>query len=429
MKKLAQEALSLHQQQQVEAAEQKYKEHLQQNSDDAEAWLNLGILYYETRDYEKSQAAILNSLEVDGLNAWAYYSLGCCLEGANYPDQAILAYQDAIALDSSLIDAYNNLGNLLAQTGEIAQAEAVYRQAIAVNPTYFGSYLNLGNLLLSQHQIESAIAAYQTVLTLNPENADGLNNLEIALNIQKNPTQYLLESAHSFYQKAEYEAALQNYQKFLQTNNGDANVYFNLSECFSCLNREAEAIRILEEGISLYPSIGKLHFSLVTILHRSGRTEAAISSSQRAASLLPDDYAFKILENLLLPIFYETPDEIAYYRQRYERGLQNLIGQTSLDPPEKRKAALQGIGATTNFYLVYQAQNDLKLQQQYGNLVHQIMAVNYPQWVEHLSMPPLPQNNKIRIGYLSAYLHSYSGSLWLLGWLRHCDRQKFEIYC
>nr|WP_234711114.1 hypothetical protein [Nostoc punctiforme] len=44
-------------------------------------------------------------------------------------------------------------------------------------------------------------------------------------------------------------------------------------------------------------------------------------------------------------------------------------------------------------------------------------------------MPKLQPNNKIRIGYASHYLHSYSGTLWLTGWLRYCDRKNFEIYC
>nr|WP_255512190.1 hypothetical protein [Planktothrix sp. FACHB-1355] len=44
-------------------------------------------------------------------------------------------------------------------------------------------------------------------------------------------------------------------------------------------------------------------------------------------------------------------------------------------------------------------------------------------------MPPLKINNKIRIGYISNYLHSYSGTLWLVGWLRYCNRQNFEVYC
>jgi predicted O-linked N-acetylglucosamine transferase (SPINDLY family) len=73
--------------------------------------------------------------------------------------------------------------------------------------------------------------------------------------------------------------------------------------------------------------------------------------------------------------------------------------------------------------------NDRDLQHQYGNLVHQITAANYPKWVEPLSLHPLQENQKIRVGYISAYLHAYSGTYWLLGWLRHGDRQNFEIYC
>nr|WP_275994084.1 hypothetical protein [Argonema antarcticum] len=37
--------------------------------------------------------------------------------------------------------------------------------------------------------------------------------------------------------------------------------------------------------------------------------------------------------------------------------------------------------------------------------------------------------DRIRVGYVSNYLHSYSGTLWLVGWLRNCDKQNFEIHC
>ncbi len=186
---------------------------------------------------------------------------------------------------------------------------------------------------------------------------------------------------------------------------------------------------ILREGIQRYPIEGRLHFSLILNLQRNGQIQEAISSANVASNHLPNDYTFKILKNLLVPIIYNTPDEIIFYRQQFITGLQSLIQQTSLETRKQKKEALAGISHFTNFYLPYQAQNDRELQRQYGNLVHQIMAANYPEAVKPLSMPSLKQNNKIRIGYASAYLHSYSGTLWLTGWLRHCDQQSFEIYC
>jgi protein O-GlcNAc transferase len=184
-----QEALALHQQQQFSTAEMKYKEFLLWRSDKADAWLNLGILYCEIGNYHGSLEAIFKSIEKEPSKALSYYSLGVVLEKTANITRAILAYGKAIALDPTFVDACNNLGNLLAQMGEISQAEVVYSQGIAANPSHFGSYLNLGNLLVTQNQIEQAIEVYQTALMLNPGNPDILNNLEIALNIQKNPTQ------------------------------------------------------------------------------------------------------------------------------------------------------------------------------------------------------------------------------------------------
>lgn len=225
------------------------------------------------------------------------------------------------------------------------------------------------------------------------------------------------------------QEASKEYEKLLEIQRGDAETYFRFSQCYRQLNLKEEYFSILREGIKLHPTDGRLHFELITNLQLNGRIEEAISSADEAANCLPNNYTFQILKNLIVPIIYENQEEIAFYRQRYIKGLQNLVQQTSLETVEAQKNALAGIGSVTNFYLSFQAQNDKDLQRQYGQLVHEIMAANYPQWVVPLSMPELKNGNKIRIGYVSNYLHSYSGTLWLTGWLRYCDRTNFEIYC
>jgi FkbM family methyltransferase len=235
--------------------------------------------------------------------------------------------------------------------------------------------------------------------------------------------------SNKLFLEGRWQEAIDQYQKILKTQTGDAELYWRLSECFRQLNLLDQAFSTLKDGIQLYPTDASLHFTLVVNLQGSGRIQEAISSANTAASLLPNDYTFKIIKNLLVPIVYETLDEISFYRQRFTRGLQTLIQQTSLETTEEQTEALLGISRLTNFYLSFQAQNDRELQRQYGNLVHKIMAANYPKWVAPLSMSPLKENNKIRVGYVSAYLHSYSGTLWLTGWLRYCEHKSFEIYC
>ena len=240
---------------------------------------------------------------------------------------------------------------------------------------------------------------------------------------------FFFDLGSKLFLEGRWQEAIDQYQKILRIKTGDAELYWRLSECFRQLKLLEQAFSTLQEGIRVYPTDARLHFTLIVNLQANGYIQKAISRANTASNLLPNDYTFKILKNLLVPIFYDTQDEISIYRQRFTSGLQDLIQQTSLETPEEQKNALAGISRLTNFYLSFQAQNDRELQRQYGNLVHKIMAANYPKWVAPLSMPALKENEKIRIGYVSAFLHSYSGTLWLTGWLRYCDRESFEIYC
>jgi predicted O-linked N-acetylglucosamine transferase (SPINDLY family) len=215
----------------------------------------------------------------------------------------------------------------------------------------------------------------------------------------------------------------------LELHEDSVDIYWNLSQCYRNLNLLDEYFQTLQEAIKLYPGDGRLHFTLIIDLRRNGRIQEAIVSAEQACRDLPDDYTFKILKYLTVPSIYNNPEEIQFYRQRFIQGLQDLIEKTSLNTLAEKQNALAGIGRLTNFYLSYQAQNDVDLQRQYGKLVYDIMAANFPQWVLPISMPKLQHNQKIRVGYVSHYLHSYSGTLWLTGWLKYCDHDNFEIYC
>ena len=249
---------------------------------------------------------------------------------------------------------------------------------------------------------------------------------EIALDSQ---ALALREFGSQLYRQGRYEAAIKHYQRFLASQTGDIELYSNFSQCLKNLNRIEDAIALLEQGISHYPTAGQLHFLLIKILQQNGRTQEAISNAETATKILPDEYVFKLFKHLTLPIVYDTPDEIQFYRERFFRELEILIQQTSLNNPQEKINALGGLGSFTNFYLAYQAYNVVEDQSKYANLVHQVMAANYPQWVQPRAMPTLLENGKIRVGYISSFLHSYSGTLWLTGWLRYANTKQFEIYC
>ncbi len=230
------------------------------------------------------------------------------------------------------------------------------------------------------------------------------------------------------FQKGKWQEAITQYQILAQNSLGSPEIYWRLSRCYRNLMALDKYFSTLQQGIKIYPTEGRLYFSLIIDLLLNGCTQEAIFHAENACKSLPDDYTFQLIKYLIVPTIYEHESEISWHRQKFTQGLGDLINQTSLNTPEAQRSALAGLGRFTNFYISYQAQNDLDLQRQYGKLVHTIMAANFPQWVVPLSIPKLQPGEKIRVGYVSSYLHSYSGTLWLTGWLRYCNHQRLEIY-
>ena len=241
--------------------------------------------------------------------------------------------------------------------------------------------------------------------------------------------QFFFQLGNSLFFQSKYQEAIIQYQKFQQIQIGNPEFYWNFSECFRQLNLLEQCFAVLQAGIKLYPLDVKLHFTVIVNYQMSGRIQEAIRAANIALENLPNNRTFQLLFNLLLPSVYDQVEEIDAYRKRFKQGLDNLINNIPLNNIEDQQNTLIATSCWTNFYLPYQADNVVVLQSQYGNWLHQIMKANYPQWSMPLLMPPLKENHKIRIGYASNYLHSYSGTLWLTGWLKYCDHDNFEIYC
>jgi protein O-GlcNAc transferase len=422
-----QEAKAYHQNKQFSSAEKKYQDYLLWRDEDAEAWRTLGILYYEHEAYSDCFNALQKAIALDSSNDISYYFIGCVLERLEQPSQAIAAYQKAISLNSNFVDAYNNLGNLFALQDQLNQAEMLYQEAIALYPSFFGTYLNLGNLYLDKGQLSDAIITYQTALQLQPKQLDVQHNLDIALQAQTDPIQFHQQAAERFTQLERPSTAIYHYQALILLPSSQPNDYAELAELLWKLNRTAEAIEVLRQGILLHENSEQLRYELVIKLMRSNQHQAAIASAEVAMKKLPESYLFKLLNALLLPLAYDSLEEIEFYRDRFTVALQNLIEETLLETTNQQENALIGSRCFTSFQLTYQAQSMLELQQQYGHLIQKIMAANYPKWVQPLSMPAIA--TKIRIGYASHYFHSYSGTLWLTGWLKYCNHQHFEVFC
>lgn len=424
---LQENALKLRQSGQWVEAEQTYMAILQQDNQQADSWHGLGMTYYLMARQDDAFKSLSQAIALNPAIAEYHYSLGLVLEKMGDITGAAHAYQQAIALDSTLIDAYNNLGNLILEHGDAHQAALHYQQAIAINPNHAGSHINFGNALLAQHQFDGAIAAYETALQSNPDDVAALENLSFAHTLKQDPTQAALFLGDRFYQQQNYQAALKYYEA-IDANQRDVSDYQALATCYRNLDQLDAAIEVDRHGVTHFPQEPNFYLSLILDLHNVGRLQEAVQVATEGIQLFPNHYAFKLENQRLLPLVYQTSEEILWHRQRYAQALDTLVKQTELATIEHYTTALEGIGQSTNFLLSYQGHNDLNLQKQYGEFVCKIMAKNHPQWSQALPLSPLQAGEKIRVGYVSGCMWEHTVGKLMIGWLRHHNSAKFELY-
>lgn len=188
--------------------------------------------------------------------------------------------------------------------------------------------------------------------------------------------------------------------------------------------------RILADplGAEAYAALGEL-------LRQSGQVAGAIEAWSKALALEPTREtwyagALAVFDGwLTLPAIYETEGAIARARTNYQRGLDRLIALTD-SHPALAGLALQAIALRVPFYLNYQGQNDRSLQRQYGAWVSRTLATLLPDLAT--LQPRWPNEGrsgkKLRVGYFSSHFYHHSVMKTHLGWLRHADRDRLEIY-
>jgi predicted O-linked N-acetylglucosamine transferase (SPINDLY family) len=325
-------------------------------------------------------------------------------------DACIEHYQNALATQPEIAEWHYRLGTIYAENQQIAEAIACYERSLQIDPAYAKSYFSLGNVDLNQGNFDRATARYEQAIRLSPNFAKPYVNLAYILEKQRK-----LDRA-----VAALTQAVQNKPDF-------AEAYRNLGGVLLQLGKLNESIAVSCQALTIKPDDAITYLNLGAALSNLGKVEEAAKCFEKVLEIDPNTIKAYYI-HLLLPILYDSEELVRWWRQHFSIGLQNFIDRILAHLNANKRACLDCIGFRTNFYLAYQGQNDLELQCQYGQLVHKIMSANYPQWTEPMNMLSMGENGKIRIGYISEFFRFHSVGNMTIGWLRHHDRQKFELY-
>lgn len=300
----------------------------------------------------------------------------------------------------------------LFKKGRFAEAANIFEQVCRQDPGDVDSWMSLAGIRLNQREFSAALQSYQKIISIFPNNAQahvGLGNVYLSM--------------------GRTDDAQNACQTAIQVDSSLADAYFILGN----ISREAGSFDAAEQYYSktlqIDPEMALANYYMGNMLRLQGCVDQAIVYYEKVNQIAPDIIEALWNKLLILPVIADTSEQITNSRKVFLQGIEALNNQLDLTSATGRKKARRGITANTNFYLQYQGCDDIDLQLAYGQLVHNVMTANYPQWTKVIDKHPVNHGEKIRIGYVSSFLRSHNGAVWLLGWLRNCDKNKFEIYC
>ena len=130
----------------LQVAENLYKEVLKINPDHFESIFDLGTLLAQTKRFDLAKPLLQKAIQIQPNYAMAHNSLGITFSKLGENQKAISSYEKAIQIQPNYAMAHNNLGITFLELGEKRKSKSSFEKAIKIQPNYAHAYWNLHSL-------------------------------------------------------------------------------------------------------------------------------------------------------------------------------------------------------------------------------------------------------------------------------------------
>jgi predicted TPR repeat methyltransferase len=262
---LLQQAVGLHRQNRLDAAQELYHKVLALVPDHADALHLLGVVARQLGDPARAVDLIGRAIQLRPDLATPHCNLGAALSDLGRPDDALASYDRAIALKPDYALAICNRGNTLRSLGRPEEAARSYRAVLAIDPAYPEAHCHLAILLQDTGQADAALASADRALRARPRYAQAYSIRADALQ----SLQRFAEAVHSYDHAMELDPAR-------------AQTYCSRGTALQRLHRFDEALESYDRAIALQPQYPLAHQYRGNSLRALQRVEEAIAAYQLA---------------------------------------------------------------------------------------------------------------------------------------------------
>jgi tetratricopeptide (TPR) repeat protein len=158
------------------AQEKKYQEAarefevaVQEDPENADARLLLGLTLANTGELDKAVQSTLKAIQLRPSYA-AYYNLGLIYSNQNAFEDAVKAYEQAVILNPTSYQAWHQLGKVHASALDFKKAIQAYQKTVDLNPKFPDAYQGLGSAYYWSGDLASALQQVDALNKLHFEN-------------------------------------------------------------------------------------------------------------------------------------------------------------------------------------------------------------------------------------------------------------------
>lgn len=405
-----------------------YRGLIERGCRDARVFCNHGMLRGLEGDLKEQRELLEQAIILNPAFPEAHLNLGNYYLQAGRSFQSIASFREAIRLKPEMAEAYNNLGIALSNISAFHEARIAFDKAVALEPTYSAAWLNRCRLSIMCGDQVLAQADYEQAKLLDPASpcfqritAEALKcsgQVEAAIDHYQQLFHHNIRDAELLKSYAEClrtlgrsDEAVQEYLSFIANDAGNPDILTELATALSDLGLIDDALAVLDQAITIQSNhVSALNLQGV-LLQDLGRIDEAISRFQAAKLILPNHPA--VLANLATA-------------HRYQGHLEDAIicFKKAIDAEPTRTDLYQGLLFTYSIGGAELARPMLQDAIKYWDLVRRNSDITDN---EACLYPQERSSGRIRIGFLCAEIGEHVVSSFLSSFLRHYDRQLFEV--
>jgi|GEM_PF-1439545 len=289
---------------QFEAAEKWFQKAIALDPNRLLGHLNIGYLYRDWKKITEAEQAFYKVIELDAHNFDAFWELGWLYQSAEQWEKALEAFKKSLPLrpewNKYVLDA---IGEIQEKLGHQEEAEESLLESLKLNP-------NDNNTTDALHKLADtwkltddwyrSIQLMQKMRDLKGENYEAEFHNRIGI---------------LYYERQEYDSAIEHYQKALNIRPEDAIQNENIGLAYEAIGRWKEAETAYSKAVSVAPEDPIRHNRLGVFYYNQKEYDRAILFYETAIRLQPDNAIYH--NNLALAQEYgghTTQAEISYLK-------------------------------------------------------------------------------------------------------------------